>query len=262
MLKFRLFWGINTLFQDNNWHFIFDVDGCITPKGEPINDELYYLVLSLASQNRVSIVTGSELFKTIGQIGENLVQNLYMCFTCMGNVVYKDGKITEQNFWYPEKHLVDFLWEFICFSKFPYRTAHHFDLRTGSMNVSVIGRNATPLQRQEYLDYDLKSKERLRLADMLIKNFNNIEVSIGGNTSIDICPKNKNKSQIIKYITENKIVFFGDGYGKWGNDQPLFDALKNLPHSISHKVDDWRDTLKIIQTQYLLFLPSKKQCSL
>ena len=240
-------------------HFIFDVDGCITPKGEPINQKLSQLMLNLTLRNKVSIVTGSELVKASGQIGENLIHNLDTCFTCLGNVVQKESRIIEQNFWYPEKNLMDFLWKFICSSNFPYRTAHHFDLRTGSINVSVVGRNANITQRQEYLNYDLKVKERLKFADMLVDQFKNIEVSIGGNISIDICPKGKNKAQILKYIPENDFIFFGDGHGKWGNDQPLFDAITSFPHAVGHKVEDWRDTMKIIHTQYAFYLTEENE---
>ena len=45
------------------------------------------------------------------------------------------------------------------------------------MNVSVVGRNATPTQRQEYMEYDAKARERLNLAETLIRKFNDIEIS-------------------------------------------------------------------------------------
>lgn len=231
-------------------HFIFDVDGCITPKNKPIDRELYYLIYKLSLNHKVSLVTGSELSSSIEQVGEALVKNLYMSFNCMGNVVYKYGKIIEQNFWFPDESLINFLWDFICASQFPYRTAKHFDLRTGSINVSVIGRNANNFQRQEYSNYDAKTNERVKLANLLANKFDNIEVSIGGNISIDINPKGKNKSQILKYILQDNFVFFGDGHGKWGNDQPLFDAIKSIHNSVGHMVDHWQHTMQIICEQY------------
>jgi hypothetical protein len=104
----------------------------------------------------------------------------------------------------------------------------------------------------------------LKLSEILVKNFENIDISIGGNTSIDICPKDKNKSQILKYILpEGDFIFFGDGHGKWGNDQPLFDAIKNFPQALGHKVEHWRDTMRIIHTEYSFYLqqPAKSATS-
>lgn len=234
----------------NSTHFIFDVDGCITPKNQSINYELYQIISRLSSKQKVSIVTGSELSSSIQQIGGELVKKLFMSFNCMGNVIYQHGKLIKQNFWYPEQKLINYLWNSICTSKFPYRTAKHFDLRTGSMNVSIIGRNADPDQRKEYLEYDLKTNERLLLAQKLSIEFQDIEVSIGGNVSIDIHPTGKNKAQILNYIPKTDFVFLGDGYKEWGNDKPLFDAAKNINRATLYKVDDWQQTMQILQENY------------
>ena len=238
-------------------HFIFDVDGCITPKNEPIQKELYDIILGLSKKHKVSITTGSEISNTFLQVGKELVENFYMCFNCMGNVVYKYGELINQNFWIPENRLFTFLLEFISSSKFSFRTAKHIELRTGSMNVSIVGRNATPEQRQKYMEYDKKMHERLKLAELLVSEFNDIEISIGGNVSIDLCPKGKNKSQILKYLDGEKLVYFGDGCGKWGNDQPVFDALKSIDNATGHEIKHWKGTKEILLTQYCQYLASK-----
>ena len=231
-------------------HFIFDVDGCITPKNEPIREEIYGVILELAKKNKVSIATGSEISNTFLQVGRELVDNFYMCFNCMGNVVYKEGELIRQNFWIPKKRLFTFLINFISSSKFPFRTAKHLELRTGSMNVSVVGRNATPEQREKYMEYDSKEHERLKLAELLTKEFKDIEISIGGNVSIDICPKGKNKSQILKYLNEERVVYFGDGCGRWGNDQPVFDIIKEMDHAVGHEIEQWKETMDILLSNY------------
>lgn len=238
------------MLKDKKLHFIFDVDGCLTPKFQVIQEQLHSIMMKLSSKHLVSIVTGSEISNSIFQIGANLVNNLYMSFNCLGNAVYQNGRLIKQNFWYPEQGLIDLLNECLEKSAFPYRTAKHFDLRTGTLNFSVIGRNATCEQRNEYLLFDKKCNERLKIATTLLEQFPYVDISIGGNTSIDIQPKGRNKAQVVEYVIDDYLVFFGDGYGQWGNDQPLFDVIEKNNLGNTHKVDSWHDTMAILCNEY------------
>lgn len=249
---------INTLLKDKKIHFIFDVDGCLTPKFQVIQEQLHNIMIKLSSKHRVSIVTGSEISNSILQIGEQLINNLCMSFNCLGNVVYHNRRLIKQNFWYPEQSLISLLNQYVENSDFPYRTAKHFDLRTGTLNFSVVGRNATAEQRNEYLLFDKESGERLEIANRLLNEFPHVDVSIGGNTSLDIQPKGKNKGQIIEYLSDDYVTFFGDGYGNWGNDQPLFDAIERNSLGVAYKVDSWQETMTILSNEYKEYVYEKK----
>ena len=61
-------------------------------------------------------------------------------------------------------------------SDFPLRTGLHIEKRPGMVNFSVVGRNATMGERKMYVEYDTKSKERIRIAEQF-QNFSVIPSS-------------------------------------------------------------------------------------
>ena len=77
------------------------------------------------------------------------------------------------------------------------KTGNHHELRTGMMNFSVVGRNASGEQRGEYAAYDAQHGERSRIASKLKNKYTELDFVIGGAVSIDIFYKGNDKSQII-----------------------------------------------------------------
>ena len=59
-----------------------------------------------------------------------------------------------------------------------------------------------------------------------MEKFPNIEAAVGGQISIDIYEKGKNKAQVLDEI-EGEIYFFGDKMDKGGNDYPIANRLEN-----------------------------------
>ena len=115
------------------------------------------------------------------------------------------------------------------------------------VNFSVVGRNATPNERKLYVEYDKKTNERQLIADLFNKEFINLEAKVGGETGIDIGPKGSNKSQILKWIKDDEIHFFGDAMHPGGNDEPLKIALDDYPKSKCYHVDNWQETASILR---------------
>ena len=74
--------------------------------------------------------------------------------------------------------------------------------------------------------------------------FPHLEASIGGQISIDIYPKGKNKSQILDDV-KGDITFFGDRCEFGGNDYPIVEKIKDF--ETIHSVKNWEETYKILK---------------
>ena len=66
---------------------------------------------------------------------------------------------------------------------------------------------------------------------------------MGGEISIDIHPKGKNKSQILKDI-KGPITFLGDRCEPGGNDYPIVEKIKDK-HTV-YNVKNWEHTYEIL----------------
>jgi phosphomannomutase len=108
------------------------------------------------------------------------------------------------------------------------------------VNFSIPGRNCSQEQRQDYCDYDEQIHERKAIQDFLLKEFPDLEIAIGGQISLDIYPKGKNKAQALKYL-QGLIYFFGDKTEPGGNDYEVASHLLNPPHKVL-QVNNWQDT--------------------
>ena len=110
----------------------------------------------------------------------------------------------------------------------------------GMVNISTIGRDCTDKQRADYYEWDKENLERETIADVINSNFEDIEAVIGGEISIDIYPKGKDKSQILGCL-EGKNIFFGDNCYLGGNDYTISEAAYEKYH-----VADWTQTRDIL----------------
>jgi len=81
--------------------------------------------------------------------------------------------------------------------------------------------------------------------------FPELEATVGGQISIDIYPKGKNKAQVLQDII-GPITFFGDKCQPGGNDYPIVERLgqmneeNNLSCTI-HEVKDYKETWDILK---------------
>ena len=72
--------------------------------------------------------------------------------------------------------------------------------------------------------------------------FPDLEVQVGGQTGLDLAPKGRNKSQILRDFNESdELHFFGDMMEEGQNDYPLAKAVQEMG-GYAHCVDGWEDT--------------------
>ena len=75
----------------------------------------------------------------------------------------------------------------------------------------------------------------------------NLSYSLGGQISIDIYQKGKNKAQVLDDI-DGEIYFFGDKMEKGGNDYPIADRLKKDKRKYKlFKVNSPEETWEILK---------------
>ena len=97
------------------------------------------------------------------------------------------------------------------------------------LNFSIVGRDCSLEQRQDYFEYDNNVGERSSIAEEINATWKDIEAVIGGQISIDITPKGMNKSQVLneikKYFSDEEYIFIGDRTMEGGNDYPLAEVM-------------------------------------
>lgn len=245
--------------------YLFDVDGTLTPAKSTIDPAFGKQFLKWCSSREVYIVSGGSFTRIIDQLGRSIFDKVHGVFACMGNVYYRnmfnktDGysawiKVYENTFVINNKQsLLDDLDWTVKDSPFHIKTGKHHEERTGMLNFSIVGRNASTKQRNVYCEYDQKFNERRQIVDRLSPKYPELDFVIGGAVSIDIYQKGNDKSQVIRRtlaerLEDNQIVFVGDRVSYPGNDYPLAKILEDHPNGLCFGVASWRDTSKLLET--------------
>jgi phosphomannomutase len=229
--------------------WVFDVDGVLCNPNQPIDKNFKKWFLSWSKNLNLYLITGGEREKTIKQLGIEVVERSKIVFNCMGNSIWDNGKhLLINQFTLTEEEIQWFDAE-VNNSKFSSKTGKHIEMRPGSFNFSIVGRNANTMQRTSYKIWDGLTNERLILAEKIEKRFPKFEAYLGGDTSLDICLKNANKGQcmdIIRSQDRSPIYFFGDRCFPRGIDEP-FAAKCVQPNDKVFEVNSYQDTWNVLK---------------
>jgi phosphomannomutase len=228
-------------------HYLFDVDGTLTPSRGKINPEFGDWFLAFANTHPVSLVSGSDYQKTIDQLGCEIIAATKFVFSCSGNVVRDCGVIVHEHKWDIPGDALCYLHKAVYTSQYPDRYGKHFERRTGMLNVSVVGRNATGRERTDYYHWDLVHSERANIAKSINQKWPALVAVVGGETSIDISSIGSDKSQVLEWIVGD-IAFFGDRMDPIGNDYPLAAAILAENRGDSHAVRGWQNTWHLLKS--------------
>ena len=230
-------------------NYLFDIDGTLTPSREKIDDNFKHIfadwvLYQQSLNNKVFFVTGSDRDKTVEQVGVALWRLVDGSYQCCGKQLYKIGKLSKESKWKMSAYLhLDLM---LAMEKSPWfgKARNNIEERIGMVNFTTLGRSATTQQRKAYHIWDNTVRERERIAKSLSFAYPKLEFSVGGEISIDIYPKGKNKSQALKDMV-GKTVFFGDRCEPSGNDFPIYSKA-----DVSHHVSDWTETCEILRNKY------------
>jgi phosphomannomutase len=245
--------------------YLFDVDGTLTPAKQKMQADFAAAFLKWAEDKEVYIVSGGSFERILNQVGYDVLHVCAGVFACMGNIFYRpidsinppgfdEWEIVYENKFKPPSALYRRLDEIVEASPYHTKTGRHHEERVGMVNFSVVGRNASQAERQEYAEYDADHAERAAIVDKLKTHYRSLDFAIGGAVSIDIFKNGADKSQIIeRYFEEaienNQILFVGDRIPFPGNDYSLAISLQQHPNGAAYEVESWEDTAELLKTE-------------
>jgi len=242
--------------------YIFDVDGTLTPSRQKMTKEFQKFFSEWSNKNKFYLVTGSDLPKLQEQMDFMDIEAEGI-FTCCGNQFWKPDPsivntsaelIYDNKFEVPRK-LNKLLGTIMSNSQYPYRYGNHIEDRGSMVNFSIVGRDCTQEQREEYFEWDKQSLERKIIANAIKEKFPDLDAVIGGQISIDIYPKGNDKSQILEHIENieerfcpEKYIFIGDRTMKGGNDYPLAKIMNKKSFRKFYQTEGPEQTQKILES--------------
>ena len=229
-------------------NYAFDVDGTLTECRGTMDHEFKTWFMKWMQGRKVFLVTGSDREKTVEQVGEDLVDACAMVFQCAGNSVWQKGVEVSATQLNAPQEMYAYLEHKAAHSSYPVKTGKHIERRTGLINFSTVGRNAEGVERDDYYAWDQRTRERESIAKEFNGLFTGFEAEVGGNTSLDIHLKGRNKAQVYDVIGA-PMVFFGDRIFPGGNDYPLHNRMID-PLDQSYPVSHWKQTRNILEEYY------------
>jgi len=215
--------------------YIFDMDGTLTESRQPINKQMSELLYKLQENNEITIITGG----TIELIKEQILDHVcfrrsihllptsglsyYTCKTKIGIEHLKKLVYTEQMPKQTKQKIIKEIQKLIKKENITPLTNDQIEDRGTQITFSALGRSA-PLKEKK--EYDPNRKKRTKWKKTLKKTLPEINIVIGGTTSLDFTMKGKDKAYGIKKFLQHikkptKIYFFGDKLQKDGNDHPV-----------------------------------------
>lgn len=234
--------------------YIFDVDGTLTPSRSEITPEFREMFTHFCLNQDVYIVSGSDYAKTVEQLGTEITDELVKCvYNCSGNSIWERGIEIYASEWRLPAIPTMFLEDILTDAEWDNKTGFHFDDRPGSINFSILGRNADMDERAEYIVHDTATNERRKLVTEFNERFkdtHNIEAQVGGETGIDITEYKSDKRQILRDFEDRDVWFIGDRMEQGGNDHSLKQAIlaRHNEHDQCISVESWEDTATIIKS--------------
>lgn len=245
---------------------VFDLDGTLAESKIPMDSEMAELVKALITHKKVAVIGGGkyELFKwqflaSLKAKGK-ILENLFL-FPTSGNAFYqfKSGwkKVYAHNLSSKEKTDIRAAFEQVYKDinyKHPKKVyGEILEDRITQMSFSplgqdiatVLGRRGVKMKEQWKAKYD---HVRLDLAKRLAKLLPNLEVRVGGITTIDITMKGKDKAYGVRQMEKHlgikvkDMLYIGDVIFPGGND---YSVLKTKIDYV--KVEGPEETKKIIR---------------
>ena len=235
--------------------YIFDVDGTLTPSRLPMTEEFLEFFNSWSKQNLFYLVTGSDIDKTKQQVPDFILERTEALFTCCGNEMWVGEEQKYRKEFKPSRKLKKLLGTILSNSSYPHHYGNHIEDRETMLNFSIVGRNCSLQERKDYFEYDKLVGERETISNYINENWGHLSAVIGGQISIDIYPKGRDKSQVLEHIEKRhetvfdftKIIFIGDGIENKGNDYALAKLMDSIIDCEWYHTEDWNHTIEILK---------------
>ena len=244
---------------------LFDMDGTLTDARRPITEDVVDILRSIPSGIKKYLVTGSDMKKVEEQIPQHILSELFnKIYACNGTVVYNCDldmddehgslepelvhRVTLRDHYSDAdiNHIINVLLRTAAETHTKIKTGTFVEWRDSQINFSVVGRNCSIDQRENYMKWDKKSSERNRIVQELREEFKGWGLSfrLGGQISIDVTREGWDKSYSFTNMIESpdQCVFFGDKICEDGNDLDI--AMKCGSY---HHIDSPADLILTLQ---------------
>ena len=230
--------------------YIFDVDGTLAPPNEPIDSHFMHWLEHWVLKRDVYLCTNNTYQNILPRLGNRLLSGCKALFTSGGCSIWMNGKEAKTSNWKPPSDLMTFLSDALKESEFKIRSGPNIEYRVGLISFSVVGKNATKEDRLRYISWDKISKERRKIVEKINQSFPSLSAFMSGETSIDICEKGSDKSQVLKYFNQDEqLIFIANETHALGNDKPLAQAMYNNSKKryIVQTVKNWQETFDYLR---------------
>ena len=220
---------------------IADLDGTLAESKSDMDREMSSIIVKLLEYKAFAVISGGaysqfqKQFVTNLSCPEELISRLYLFPTCATTFYMhkQDGwkRIYSEDLSASEKERIFNAFE-VAFEKAGFKKPEkpYGDLiedRGTQVTFSAFGQKA-PLELKKAWDPD--GKKRGEIAKYMAELIPDLEIRIGGATSIDVTKKGIDKAYGIRKISEHlnykigEMLFVGDALFKGGNDYPVKEA--------------------------------------
>ncbi len=213
-----------------------------------MEQEFLFFFLSWSQDKKIYLVGGSDKKKIERQIPSSVIQRCAGVFCSSGNELWIKDQLVYRNDWTPTRDFLSYLSQLYQSSLFTPKGVKFIEKRTGMVNFSIVGREASYKLRETYHQWDKENKDREEMARSIMLDHPNLQACIGGQISIDIYPKGQDKSQASRWVRENidkNIFFAGDKCFDGGNDHSIYLDVKKHG-GVSVQVEGPNHTAKIL----------------
>lgn len=239
----------------------FDLDDTLAVTKSPISDRMAELLIKLLDEYEVNIISGGKFEQFKMQVVDRLdasteqLSRLHLMPTC-GTRYYRYEQIRgEWKIQYAEdltskekRQIIDVLEktakEVGLWVEKPYGDI--IEDRGSQVTYSALGQQAPAIEKYAWAEQNQEAKERLRI--LVAERLPNLEVRLGGSTSVDITRIGIDKAYGIAKLIEvlgvskDEILFIGDKLQEGGNDYPVkaygIDTIA---------VEQWQDTAFVLE---------------
>lgn len=240
---------------------VFDLDDTLAVTKSPISDRMGEQLSQLLAKFQVCVISGGKFEQFKMQVVDRLsvepkmLENLHLMPTCgtryyrfdsgknTWDLIYEEDLTSEQ-----KSIIIDVLtkgakklgiWE-------DKPTGEIIEDRGSQITYSALGQKASP---EDKYKWDPDGKKKWRLRDYAAPYLSDVEVRVGGTTSVDVTRIGVDKGYGVKKLMEvlkaksGDILFIGDKLQEGGNDYPV----KALGIECI-EVEKWEDTALVIET--------------
>jgi phosphomannomutase len=245
----------------------FDLDGTLAPSKSLADDRMTELLRQLLNKFQVCIISGGKFAQFDKQVlgtlnaDDSELENLHLMPTCgtrymAYNIEDQDWKqIYAEDFQESEKQKIIAALN-KGFDDLKYREKKTYgeciEDRGSQITFSVLGQDVVDVLGLEGVkikeEWDPDNKKKNELRDYIAPLIPEVEVRVGGITSIDVTKKGIDKAYGMKKlmsilsISKDQILFVGDRLQPGGNDYPVkamgIDSLE---------ISSWQETALAVQ---------------